>query len=166
MARPWAPNGRWIAVLAGNDYAGSHLAVVSPDGRYQRDLSAWGCGDPVSFSFAWRPDSALSCINDAGRLITGAYPFTHPQTRAVTPPVTPNDNAMAWSADGAYLVVASLTDPWDPEGMITDARLYVVVPSGRVAGAVGWPGRSPHWAPRPSHLITPCGCRAPPPSPG
>lgn len=149
----WAPNGRWIAVLAGNDYAGSHLAVVSPDGRYQRDLSSWGCGDPVSFSFAWRPDSTLSCINNDGRLITGAYPFSQPRVHSVSPRLTPFYDGAVWSPDGAYLVAGSSVDPWDPERMMTATRLYIVEPTGRAAGPLNPPGilnfelNNPQWMP-------------------
>ncbi len=41
----WSPDGRWIAVLAGDDYAGAHVEVVSPDGQTKYDLSSWHCGE-------------------------------------------------------------------------------------------------------------------------
>ena len=149
----WSPNGRWIAILAGNDYAGSQLAVVSPDGHYRQDLSAWGCGYAPTFSFAWRPDSSLSCVNNAGRLITGAYPFTKPKARAVSPPLHPYDNGATWSPDGTYLLVASSTDPQDPDQVLTASQLYAVDLTGRVAGPVSPPGavtfelNKPEWVP-------------------
>ncbi len=40
----YSPDGRWLAVLAGDDFSTSHLEVLSPDGRTQYDLSSWGCG--------------------------------------------------------------------------------------------------------------------------
>jgi hypothetical protein len=41
----WSPDGRWIALLAGPDFATSHLVVLTPDGRTHYDLNAWDCGD-------------------------------------------------------------------------------------------------------------------------
>ncbi|HEX6543858.1 MAG TPA: hypothetical protein VF040_19035, partial [Ktedonobacterales bacterium] len=128
----WSPNGRWIAVLAGDDYAGSHLEVLSPDGKYHRWLTAWGCGNLGFFTFAWLPDSALSCMTDSGHLIIGSYPFTDPHTVAMNTALAAGHEGAAWLAQGPTLIVSSVTDPSDPSHEVSNGRLYAVRRDGTV----------------------------------
>lgn len=69
-------------MLAGADFAVSHLEVESADVRTRYDLSAWGCGLPELFAVAWTPDNRLTCVaaHDLPfRLCTGGVPFARCQ---------------------------------------------------------------------------------------
>src|SRR5262249_10946296 len=106
----WSPDGRWLALLAGPDPAGSHLEVLSSDGREHHNLTAWGCGDALTFSIAWRADNALSCLTRQGQLIQDTPPFRTPRTIALTARLVPpaGGGAYKWFPDGTALVSASI----------------------------------------------------------
>lgn len=128
----WSPNGHWIALLAGDHVATSHLEVVSPDGRFKQDLSNWGCGLSYVFSFAWRPDNVLSCLNDTS-LITGAHPFTSFVVTLVQPHLMVQDRCLMWSPGGTFFIAASVTAPGNinagPESLYTVSRQGRVDPT-------------------------------------
>lgn len=144
----WSPNGRWIAVLAGDHAASSHLEVVSPDGRFKQDLSSWGCGLTYWFSFAWQPDSTLSCLNGTA-LIKGAFPFTSSVSISIHPHVTPQDKGLIWSPSGSCFIAASVTAPDNIN--IERGRLYAVSAQGVVNPAALTPSTAdvslPAWRP-------------------
>lgn len=125
----WSPNGRWIALLAGDHVATAHLEVVSPDGHFKQDLSGWGCGLPYNFSFAWRPDNALTCLNDTS-LISGTYPFSSQIVTNLQSRLMIQDKSLSWSPDGSSLITASVTTPGDINA--GPGSLYVVSAQGRV----------------------------------
>jgi Tol biopolymer transport system component len=121
----WSPNGRWIAALVGPDYATSQLGVIGPDGKYHRDLSGWGCGESDSFTFAWLPDSSLSCLSESGKLIIDSYPFTHPHSVSYNANLVLG-NGGVWLPRGTTFIISSLVDPSDPTHEVHDAGLYIV----------------------------------------
>ena len=127
----WSPNGRWIAVLAGDDYAGAHVEVVSPDGQTRYDLSRWGCGEGVDPNFAWLPDGRLSCINrdtPYPRMCIGAVPFTSCTATRLSAAIGGGQLGLAWTPDGRSVLFPTL-----PNNVAQDASdLYVLAPDGTV----------------------------------
>jgi Tol biopolymer transport system component len=126
----WSPDGHWIAVMAGTDPANSHFVVLSPDGQTRKDLSSWGCGDYFSYTYAWLPDSALSCITNDGQLIIGAAPFTAPVAVALHALLLTSDGGATWAPQGTGLIVTSYSDPANPVRTQADPALYQVTRAG------------------------------------
>jgi WD40-like Beta Propeller Repeat len=127
----WSPDGRWVAVLAGDDYAGAHVEVVSPDGQTKYDLSSWQCGEGVYADFAWLPDSRLSCINGDTpypRLCVGAAPFRTCAAQRLSEPLGGAQLGLAWTPDGRSVLFPAM-----PNNVAqNDPDLYVIAPDGSV----------------------------------
>lgn len=130
----WSPNGRWIAALVGPDYATSQLGVISPDGKYHRNLSSWDCGDSGLFTFAWLPDSSLSCLSDNGHLIIGSYPFANPHQVSLSGVLTPGGKGAVWLPSGSIFIAASVTNPFDTVQEVKNGELYVIHLDGAIDG--------------------------------
>ena len=99
----WSPDGRWIAALAGDDYAGAHVEVVSPDGQTKYDLSSWHCGEGSDPDFAWLPDGRLSCINGDTpypQMCIGAAPFNSCTATHLSQEIIGDQRGLAWTPDG------------------------------------------------------------------
>jgi Tol biopolymer transport system component len=127
----WSPDGRWIAVLAGDDYAGAHVEVVSPDGQTKYDLSSWRCGEGSDPDFAWLPDGRLSCINGDTpypRMCIGAAPFSSCTAVHLSQVITGSQWGLTWAPNGQAALFAAR--PNDGSGANTE--LYVVTPAGVV----------------------------------
>ena len=147
----WSPDGHWIALLAGSDYATSHLEVVSPDGRKRYDLSSWECGDSTTFSFAWLANGALACVTNTDRITTGTFPFSAHAITRMAPPLHPYDTGVTTSSDPGILIVSSLTSASDPVN-VTISQLYEVTLQGDVTSVpltsrptdVRFPAWQPH----------------------
>lgn len=127
----WSPDGRWIAVLAGDDYAGAHVEVVSPDGQTRYDLSSWHCGEGSEPDYAWLPDGRLSCINRVPpypQLCIGVAPFSSCTAAHLSKEILGDQRGLAWTPDGRSVLFPARTNdvPQDyPD-------LYVLAPSGMV----------------------------------
>lgn len=127
----WSPDGRWIAVLAGDDYAGAHVEVVSPDGKTRYDLSTWGCGLGADPEFAWLPDGRLSCINrdtPYPQMCIGPAPFSSCVARHVATAISGGQRGLVWTADGQSALFSAL--PNDAAQDYSD--LYVLAADGSV----------------------------------
>lgn len=139
VQRPvWSPDGRWIAVLAGEDFAGAHVEVVSPDGKTRYDLSSWGCGDGPDPDYAWLPDGRLSCINREvpyPQLCIGAAPFTSCAATRLDMELSTCQCGFAWTPD-TRLVLLSAT----PNDGSSDNNLYVLTPDGTIRQTLTFPG--------------------------
>lgn len=126
----WSPDGRWIAVIAGEDFAGGHVEVVSPDGKSRHDLSGWNCGDAPTLNFAWLPDGRLSCMNDEApypRLCIGASPFSSCTAIHLTAAIGGGQRGLLWTLDGR-----SVLFPARPNDESHPLALYILTPSGAV----------------------------------
>lgn len=126
-----SPDGHWVAVLAGDDYAGAHVEVVSPDGHTRYDLSGWGCGEGPDPDYGWLPDGRLSCINrdtPYPRMCIGAAPFTSCIATYLTEAIDGGQRGLAWTTDGRF----ALFPAW-PNNVAQDhSDLYVLALSGKV----------------------------------
>ncbi len=109
----WSPNGKWIALLVGSSGSGEYLEVLTPSGRLVQNLtSSWQCGtkdEDTDYTFAWRPDNSLSCINQQ-ELLIGFYPFTSVQYFPMHPYRLAPGQGGGWSPDGQTCVLES----WAP----------------------------------------------------
>lgn len=141
----WSPNGKWIALEAGSGVADSHLVVVSPDGRFRRDLRNWNCGHAEGFDIAWLPGSMLSCVNNT-QLLIGAYPFTAPQRFMLSDRLLTQADGAVWNRSSENLLIVS-SDP--PGGSGDNGQLYVVARDGSIAVKALTPSstyvQSPAW---------------------
>lgn len=131
----WSPNGKWIAVLGGPDYGSDavHLEVLTPDGRLVQNLSSWHCGRGITtFTFAWRSDNSLSCI-DEQELLIGSYPFMSVQRFSMHPyPLSPRQDGGAWLPDGQTCLVVSDASPTDGIRYPGSGQLYALSADGAV----------------------------------
>ena len=135
----WSPDGRWIAVLAGEDFAGAHVEVVSPDGKTRYDLSSWGCGEGPDPEYAWLPDSRLSCINDDkpySKLCIDAAPFTSCAATRLDQDINGSQPGIAWTPDGR----SALYTAWPNDGSDSYESLYVLAPDGSARQILTFPG--------------------------
>lgn len=127
----WSPDGRWIVVLAGDDYAGAHVEVVSPNGQTRYDLSGWGCGEGPEPDFAWLLDGRLSCINadtPYPRMCIGAAPFSSCTATRLSAAIGGGQRGLVWTPDGR-----SVLFPAWPNDVAQDyPDLYVLARSGMV----------------------------------
>jgi WD40 repeat protein len=127
----WSPDGRWIAVLAGYDYAGAHVEVVSPDGHTRHDLSNWGCGEGPEPDYAWLPDGRLSCITRETpypRLCIGAAPFGSCVAVRLSQEIIGDQQGLAWTPDGRLALYAARSN----DGITFDAGLYLLTSVGEI----------------------------------
>lgn len=127
----WSPDGHWIAVLAGDDYAGAHVEVVSPDGQTRYDLSGWNCGEGPEPDFAWLPDGRLSCINSGTtypRMCIGAAPFSSCVARYFATAIGGGQRGLVWTADGQ----SALFSAWPNDAPQDHSDLYVLAADGSV----------------------------------
>lgn len=131
----WSPNGKWIVVLAGSSYGDDdlHLEVLTPAGRLVQNLTPWHCGRGVTtFTFAWRPDNSLSCI-DEQELLIGAYLFTSVQRFPMHPALlSPTRDGGAWSPDGQTCLVVSDAPPTNDTRYPGPGQLYALSADGLV----------------------------------
>lgn len=148
----WSPDGRYIAGLAGDDYASSHLQVITPDGRTRYDLKNWGCGEAESFDFAWLPDGQLSCIradpsDPPNRMCIGAAAFTSCERTIISDSILATTMAGAvWAPDSSYLIVAAHTS--DPNNTVTlHPWLQVVSRAGQVTQTISFDASGGFWLP-------------------
>jgi Tol biopolymer transport system component len=127
----WSPDGHWIAVLAGDDFAGAHVEVVSPDGQTRYDLSSWGCGEGPDPDFAWLPDGRLSCISrdtPYPQMCIGAAPFNSCTATHLTDALSGGQWGITWTPNGR-----SVLYPAQPnDGTVPYPNLYVLAPDGSV----------------------------------
>ncbi len=126
----WSPDGHWIAVLAGDDYAGAHVEVVSPDGQTKYDLSNWRCGDAPTLNFAWLPDGRLSCLDDEApypRMCIGAAPFSSCTAMHLSDAIGGGQRGLTWTPDGR-----SVLFPARPNDEPHPLDLYILTLSGSV----------------------------------
>jgi dipeptidyl aminopeptidase/acylaminoacyl peptidase len=127
----WSPDGRWIAVIAGEDFAGGHVEVVSPDGQTRYDLSGWGCGEGPDPDYAWLPDGHLSCINrDAPypTMCIGTAPFTSCTATRLTAAIGGGQRGLVWTSDGQL----ALFSAWPNDAPQDHSDLYVLSADGSV----------------------------------
>lgn len=149
----WSPDGRWLAVLAGSEFAKSHLEVISPDGKTRFDLSNWGCGQYLLFDYAWLPDGRLSCIRaneGAFLLCIGAYPFQQCERSAVDSRLDIQADGAVWAADNAHL----LFTPNRCKTATNLSSLCVLQPNGVISQEILQDGLvyQPLWRPHSSTL--------------
>ena len=127
----WSPDGRWIVVLAGDDYAGAHVEVVSPDGQTRYDLSSWHCGEGVDPNYAWLPDGRLSCINrdtPYPQMCIGTAPFSSCAATHLAAAIDGGQRGFAWTPDGR----SALFPAWPKDVAQDHSDLYVLAPDGSV----------------------------------
>lgn len=150
----YSPDGRWIAVLAGDDFFTSHLEVVSPDGKTQYDLSSWGCGQFFFFDYVWLPDGRLSCIraNEGVFLLCiGAAPF-HTCTRIpLDARLDIQADGTVWTPDGAHLLFTPNRCDDEPTN---ESSLCILKPDGTIIQAIPQPELiyQPQWRPHTATL--------------
>ena len=134
-----SPDGRWVAVLAGDDYAGAHVEVVSLDGKTKYDLSSWNCGEGPDPDYAWLPDGRFSCINREkpySQLCIGRLPFNSCTATHLDEDIDGCQCGLAWTPDGR----SALFTAWPNDGSDSYDSFYVLAPDGSVRQILTFPG--------------------------
>jgi len=157
IARDWrlSPDGRSLSFLAPEPVAERivHRArVVAVDGARERSLPAPAARATEQYGPVWSPDG--------GALAVGQEAFESPRqpaavlgldgrVRALPPPARGFDVPLAWSADGAYLVVRSFdgTNSHRPGNasmviVATDEGKRIPLSSATELIFIGWIGRA------------------------
>lgn len=135
----WSPDGRWIATLAGDDYAGAHVEVVSPDGQIRHDLSSWNCGEGPDPDYAWLPDGRLSCINAEkpySQMCIGGPPFSACTATHLDQDINGSQRGLAWTPDGQ----SALFTAWPNDGTDSYDSFYVLASDGSGRQILTFPG--------------------------
>ena len=148
----WSPDGRRLAFLS--DREGSpRVFVVDADGTELRRLTAETEPTAVEDAPRWSPDGAtVALLRTAGGPTAAVLVDGTGRARALTP-AGASDSELAWSPDGAYLVVARHQPPGAPAAVtfvrVSDGATVAVEPLEPLA--VRWfaPVTGPGSAPRP-----------------